>query len=369
MKIAFCNRPNYNSPLGGDAVQMLKTKEYLELLYGLNIEIITNEDYLNKSYDLIHVFNYATYQITERFINKALAIKIPIASSPIYWDYSYSTTLTFFKLFNLTRIDENTINFERKILKLLSLMTGRPDPLSNNFKKKIRFFIESSDIILPNSKEEFELLLSFSNIKKNVSNKAHIVYNACEIKKSFFLNEKDFFEKYKIPKGFVLQVGRIEYLKNQLNVLRSLEQNKEIPIVFVGKISQKDYFEKLEKIGKKRGNVYFMGEIKHEDLTSFYKYAAIHILPSLRESPGLVNLEALSQNCPIVISDKRFMPIETYFKNQKYVVNPLNISEIKKTILLAFKERSIGNFNKHDFSWQNAARQTYEGYKKIINIL
>ena len=33
MRVAFCNRPTWNAPLGGDGVQMLKTKEYLLLVH------------------------------------------------------------------------------------------------------------------------------------------------------------------------------------------------------------------------------------------------------------------------------------------------------------------------------------------------
>lgn len=42
INVAFCNRPSYDNPLGGDAIQMLKTKEWLEILYGIHISIITH---------------------------------------------------------------------------------------------------------------------------------------------------------------------------------------------------------------------------------------------------------------------------------------------------------------------------------------
>ena len=58
MKIAFCNRPKWDSPLGGDGVQMLKTKAHLEELYGLQINIVTNPEMLDRSYDIVHVFNF-----------------------------------------------------------------------------------------------------------------------------------------------------------------------------------------------------------------------------------------------------------------------------------------------------------------------
>ena len=44
MKIAFCNRPKWNDPLGGDGVQMLKTKEALEAIYNVESDIVTKAD-------------------------------------------------------------------------------------------------------------------------------------------------------------------------------------------------------------------------------------------------------------------------------------------------------------------------------------
>ena len=50
IKIAYCNRPSYDNPLGGDAVQMLKTKEELEKLYNIQIDIITDPSLITKDY-------------------------------------------------------------------------------------------------------------------------------------------------------------------------------------------------------------------------------------------------------------------------------------------------------------------------------
>ena len=90
MKIAFCNRLNWDNPLGGDGVQMLKTKANLEDLYGINIDIVTDPEKLNNSYDIVHVFNFVTYQVTESFFLKAQSLSIPIVSSCIFCDYTYA---------------------------------------------------------------------------------------------------------------------------------------------------------------------------------------------------------------------------------------------------------------------------------------
>lgn len=90
INVAFCNRPLYDNPLGGDAIQMLETKKWLESLYGFHISVITDPKELTDDFDIVHIFNFSTYEITNRFMEKAHQLGIPIVSSCIYWDYSYS---------------------------------------------------------------------------------------------------------------------------------------------------------------------------------------------------------------------------------------------------------------------------------------
>ena len=63
INVAFCNRPSYDNPLGGDAIQMLKTKEWLEILYGIHISIITHPNELTVNFNIVHVFNLSLIHI------------------------------------------------------------------------------------------------------------------------------------------------------------------------------------------------------------------------------------------------------------------------------------------------------------------
>lgn len=369
IKIAYCNRPSYDNPLGGDAVQMLKTKEELEKLYNIQIDIITDPSLITKDYSIVHVFNFLTYKITDAFIIRAYSLHIPIVSSCIYWDYSYAGTGIFFEAIKHYPdfISSNRIHFLRSILLSLGKILPKPVGTSFIFRKYLRKFIQYSTYIAPNSQEECDLLLKFAGINDcHIKHKFQVVYNGVQLEKKNIISKKDFFSKYNIPEGYILQVGRIEYLKNQLNLLYALKDHPQIPIVFVGQVQSKSYYDKILKLAQKRGNVYFINKVDHEDIASFYQYAALHVLLSLRESPGLVNLEAASLSCPIVLSDKRFIPIDTYFKNTSYVVDPFDISLIEKIVLKAYLERETTNIDMNNFSWNNVAIQTHQIYKKIL---
>ena len=367
MKVAFCIRPEYRNPLGGDAIQMLKTKEYLEKKYDILIDILTSPDEISEKYDIVHVFNFSTYKISRLFIDKAVKLGISVVSSPIYWDYSYASTS---KLFNivpfLNSINKLSINIFKKTVQLIGIFLARPVGVSLRFKKNAIWMYKNSTILAPNSIEEAKLLLKWINI--DTLEKIRVVYNATEKAENQLELDSDIFhKKYNIPKDYILQVGRIEFCKNQINLVSALMNHPEIPIVFVGNIFDFSFYKKLKKLAIKRGNVYFIDAVPHDEISSFYRYAKIHVLLSLRESPGLVNIEALSYNCPIVISDERFLPVETYFSNQPYVINPLNTEEIRNVILDAYLQRKISAFDFNMFSWNTVAEQTYDIYKEVLH--
>lgn len=370
MKIAFCNRPDYANPLGGDAIQMLKTKEHLEKIYeDITINIVTDPSKIDSSYDCVHIFNYLTYQITRTFFDKAIELNIPIVSSCIYWDYSYAVTGIFGRIFGYSEfITKKQIEFKRTFLKITSVFMSRPVGISLKFKKNVQFFLDNSKIVLPNSQEEANLLLDFAG-RKYLKDKISVVYNGVELDSNSTvicnITEQEFLNKYKLPSDYILQVGRIEYLKNQMNLLSALYNDSNIPIVFVGKPHDLKYFDKLYKLGEKRGNVFFFNYINHDEISLFYKYARLHVSLSLRESPGLVSMEALQNHCPIVIPTSEFLPIDTYFKGNKYIVDPFDKNNIRDTVMQAYNERQLPEFNIKQFSWDSIAKQTYDAYKLI----
>lgn len=367
IKIAFCNRPSYNSPLGGDAIQMLQTKKYLEENYSVQIDIVTDYHDITSKYSLVHVFNFLTYKVTRAFIRQAKLLNIPIVSSCIYWDYSFASIGLFYKILGYPcYINRRQFAILYPILDFLSCIFSKPVGISRTFRCHVREFIMKSDVIAPNSVEEGRSLLRFAGLQDE--SKFRVVYNGVSLNSCVVMKEVDFFQKYHIPHNYILQVGRIEFLKNQLNIVYALMNNPEIPIVFVGEEYDRLYVNKLYALAKRRGNVYFLGKIPHEDIASFYHYAALHVLLSLRESPGLVSLEACALNCPIVVATSQYLPLDTYFPDAPYVADPLDIIDIRQTILKAYNERKPYALDFSKFSWRNVAEQTYNIYKDILHI-
>lgn len=370
MKVAYCIRPKYEN--GGDGIQAIKTREYISSRYGVEVDIITDPELLNKSYDLVHVFNYATTDLSKAFFEKAKELKIKIVSSPIYWDYSYSIMPLYMYFWcGKSFISESFVKFHRSLNPLISLLPRclikeAYTNVSLRFKRAIRYFVKNSELILPNSYEEGELCCAFAKIEESKS-KIRVVYNGVDVSGVKIMNKDDFFSKYKIPQDYILQVGRVEYPKNQMNLISAMMDYPEIPIVIVGTPNEKrPYTHKVRELATKRGNVHFLEHVPHSEVYSFFKYAKLHVLLSMRESPGLVNLEALSQGCPIVIADERCLPVKTYFKENFISVNPFDKRDIKSAILQAYKIEHK-EVDLSEFSWSKVAEQTYSAYMEILS--
>ena len=72
MKVIFCIRKNWLDFPGGDVTQLLKTKEYLEKLYDVDIIIVTNpKDVKNINAPIVHIFNIQTLDESLAFAYEA----------------------------------------------------------------------------------------------------------------------------------------------------------------------------------------------------------------------------------------------------------------------------------------------------------
>ena len=92
MKILFANRKDCLSHKGGDTIQMLKTKEYLEKNNNCDIQIILSPEEMKNypEYNIVHIFNLQTIDETLAYIKQAKKEGKKIALSTIYWDLSHS---------------------------------------------------------------------------------------------------------------------------------------------------------------------------------------------------------------------------------------------------------------------------------------
>lgn len=353
MKIAFAIRADYLMNRGGDTYQFLKTKEYLEEYEDIEIVVINSVDEFKKTdCQLIHIFNIQTDKFTLAMVQEAKKRGIKVVLSPIIWELGDARYVNICSKF--------TTNFY--IICGMKVMGNFVEKALYIFnKKKYKEILELCDLILPNSDEEGEYLLStYNSTVKSIS-----VPNCIDIKMQSNLSSKN------LPKNMVLEVARIEPTKNQLGVVLALMDEKDIPLYFVGKQNDchKKYIKKVKALAEKRGNTFFIEEMPQEKLIEYYKAAKVHVLPSFRESPGLVSLEAMYYDANIVVADKRYRPTKYYqFDKYGYVCNPYSVKSIKETIMDAYNtdKRIVEKEYFKFINYKKAAELTRNGYISIL---
>jgi glycosyltransferase involved in cell wall biosynthesis len=109
--------------------------------------------------------------------------------------------------------------------------------------------------------------------------------------------------------NLLLYVGRLDSKKGLLTLLEALNYLKTRAwLVVIGPPSRPWFFKKIlsliEKINRKNIHlVTYLGARSPEELVKWYQRATVFVCPSLSESFGIVNLEALSCGTPVVATD------------------------------------------------------------------
>jgi glycosyltransferase involved in cell wall biosynthesis len=360
MNILFQSRSNLENKWGGDTTQILNTAASLRQL-GVNVEIEHRllRDY--KEFDLVHVFNMQTVDSSFNQIQSAKNNSAKIVFSPIMWEKKHIISNRNIYLYHakmLVRI------IERCFPGLIGFYLSRLSIGRWRSYQKCLLMLKNCDLLLPNSIAELEVVVNMFSYPK-IRAKSSIVYNAAVKSDSKIVAPA--IDSVSFPSnGFVLQVGRMEPVKGQMQTLRSIYRDLQIPIVFVGGGQDSYYALQVKKLAAERGNVFFYDNVKLESIGWFYQRARVHVLPSLRESPGLATLEAISHGVPCVVS--HHAPTTEYFGESVLVCDPHDLDDLRSKILFAWS----GGFSPMtklptSFTWADAAKATLMGYQRVCS--
>jgi glycosyltransferase involved in cell wall biosynthesis len=211
-------------------------------------------------------------------------------------------------------------------------------------------------MILPNSALEYQRLLQAYACPV----KHHIITNG--IDPSLFVCDNP---PVRIN-NLILCVARIEGIKNQLNLIKALN-NTNFKVILIGSPSpnQIDYYKKCR--AEAAANISFIDHLSQRELIAYYQKAKVHILPSWFETTGLSSLEAAAMGCNVVITDKG--DAKEYFKDKAFYCDPAK----PESILSAVKKASQANFNDglrrtilNNHTWKQTAQQTLQAYQTAL---
>lgn len=168
-----------------------------------------------------------------------------------------------------------------------------------------------------------------------------------------------------LPGKYILFIGTIQPRKNLVRLIQAFSTFYyllSIKLVIAGKLGW-NYQEVLDE-AKKNKNVIITGYISDMERDSLLRHALVYVQPSITEGFGLPVLEAMKAGVPVVSSNGGALPeivgdagllfdpldqLDILDKLDQILSNP----KLRKSLI------AKGRLRAKEFSWDKAARQTY----------
>ena len=353
MKILFIARSSLFVQAGGDTQQIVQTAKSLEEI-GVAVTIkLRGESVDFAEFDLVHFFNAGR---PADILDVLPTLKQPLVVSSIWVDYSEWDQAQSGLRGALAR---QAGKFGLEYLKCIGRGVSGSDRfpgityLMRGQKKAMQDLFNRSDAIVASSESERTRLDDAFAVGEKTSviplgvNPAVIQTEEAE------------------ERTGVICVGRIEGLKNQLNLIRAANgADWKLKIIGKAAINQTQYYAQCRR--EAGDNIEFAGWLNAEHLAQAYKQAKVLVLPSYFETFGLVALEAMANGCNVVLSNRPDM--NGIFADKAIFCNPNSPDDIKQKVEQAllkppyvFSESEANTYN-----WGASAAQLKTIYNHLL---
>ncbi len=185
-------------------------------------------------------------------------------------------------------------------------------------------------------------------------------------------------QRLNVEDNFLFFVGTLEPRKNLLSllkafalVLRDLRQRPQL-VIAGGEgwlIEQTLAFARSNPIAER---LRWVGYLNDEELRALYSSCKVFIYPSLYEGFGLPPLEAMACGAPVIAG--RVPALQEVLGDSALLIEPLDVDSLGRGIVdLLHSERrrselgAAGQKRAAQFSWDQAARETYEIYREVCS--
>jgi glycogen synthase len=221
-------------------------------------------------------------------------------------------------------------------------------------------------------------VIAVSNLTRNLcisrygvpSEKVTVVYNAIDMDNTVAEGPVRFGSEDRI----VLFLGRITMQKGPEYFVAAakkvLEKIDNVKFVMAG---SGDMFRRVIELAAGLGighKILFTGFLRGDNVEKIFRMADLFVMPSVSEPFGLVPLEAINQNVPVIIS-KQSGVSEVITHALK--VDFWDIDEMANKIIAVLRHaplretlRKHAHFEIRKFSWHDASQACFEVYEKAV---
>jgi glycogen synthase len=253
--------------------------------------------------------------------------------------------------------------------------------------------LEMADAVIAVSQGTKSDILKHFNV---ASEKVHVIYNGIDTEEYRPVDPSPALSKFNIPtnKPFVLFVGRITRQKGIIHLVKAIKyMQKDYNVVLcAGAPDTPEIAEEMKaavnQASNERGGIYWIDEmVSKAEIIQLYSGADVFCCPSIYEPFGIINLEAMACETPVVASmvggipevvvhdetgflvpvaqegQSPFAPLHpnAYAKDLAHQVNRLmNDPQKRARFAKAGRKRAV-----EQFSWTSIAEQTRNLYTSL----
>ena len=279
------------------------------------------------------------------FINGYIAYRLKKEKNIDYIVAVRSTDIEiFFKyMLHLRRIGIEILKESKQVIFISK--SYKEKLISNYIPKEYQDTINNKSLVVPNGVDDFWIkninLRSYDNNKKEIN---------------------------------LIYVGQMIKRKNIYRVIKCVDilrkKGYDVKLNTVGKGPE---YKKVEKLVNKRYRniIKLYGHIEKNQLIEIYRQSDIFVMPSKRETFGLVYLEAITQGIPVIYTkDEGFdgyfedgkVGYSTYFNDTKDIANKIEKIIQHKVLDLEKVQLKLSE----NFKWSNIAQEYIRIYKGVI---
>lgn len=349
-RVLLCGRPDLLTKPGGDTRQILTLRQALGVETGLCLDLEPD----CAGHDLVHVFNLSRPVEPALQARHAWRAGVPVICTPIFqdlWRYNrWGRVGAGRAVFSALGRDDARLEDLRALVNLLragpaelvrrpGLCVGlaRHGLLGSGGGSAVdlqRRLLARSRAVVFNSRLEEESVLRCLGLSSGDINGEVVPVGIDPVE----LEDADpapFLRRFGLER-FVLSVGRIEDLKNQLALIEALA-DLPVPLVIVGGVNprHRGYNRSLERAAAARPRTMILRGLPRGELISAMAAAAVHVLPSWFETAGLTSLEAALSGCAVVSTDCGYA--RAYLGDEAHYCDPGDPSAIREAVVEALE--------------------------------
>lgn len=193
---------------------------------------------------------------------------------------------------------------------------------------------------------------------------------------------RSFLAGYGIPdtkKPYLLYVGELQPRKNIGSLLCAFDVlpprlRNELQVIIVGSAKSpenREHFRAAVQAMKHRDQVFHLVNVPVEDLVLLYSAAHAFVYLSFYEGFGLPVLEAMSCGCPVLTANNS--SLKEIAGNAAITVDPSDTDAVRDCLIRLLTEntlqenlKKLGMIRSAEYTWEETARKTVEGYRLAI---